>query len=491
MREYEQAEALAARALELSEKHQFPPEAALSRCVLGQARAQLGRATEGIALIRQGIAGLLEIGTRIGISNFTTYLAEAQEREGAIVDALETVEQALQANPDELVYRPETLRLRGELRLKQGQTELAEADFREAIALAQTMSAKAWELRATMSLARLLDKQGRRDEARTMLADIYNWFTEGFDTADLKDAKALLSAVNTANQENRMAVIFITGSSTGIGLATAVAFGRAGHDVYATMRNPDRAPELASIAAKERLPIKVLPMDVDNDASVGKAVAGVLAESGRIDVLVNNAGIAVTGPVEELPLAEFRRVMETNYFGALRCIQAVVRGMRERRDGHIINVSSIQGRISIPSYAAYAASKWALEAASEALAQETKSFGIKVSIVEPGMIATPVWDKRREVPANTRYRQERRIHALVNALLKQPVTPFVVADKIVEIVQSKTWKLRHTVGPDAEPTLQYRASMTDEQWVDLQSVESDQEWLAIVKRDFGVDVDLL
>ena len=288
-----------------------------------------------------------------------------------------------------------------------------------------------------------------------------------------------------------MAVIFITGSSTGIGLATAVAFGRARHDVYATMRNPDRAPELASIAAKERLPIKVLPMDVDNDASVGNAVAGVLAESGRIDVLVNNAGIAVTGPVEELPLAEFRRVMETNYFGALRCIQAVVCGMRERRSGHIITVSSIQGRISIPSYAAYAASKWALEAASEALAQETKSFGIKVSIVEPGMIATPVWDKRREVPANTRYRQERRIRALVNALLKQPVTPFVVADKIVEIVQSKTWKLRHTVGPDAEPTLQYRASMTDEQWVDLQSVESDQEWLAIVKRDFGVDVDLL
>ena len=288
-----------------------------------------------------------------------------------------------------------------------------------------------------------------------------------------------------------MSVIFITGSSTGIGLATAVAFGRARHDVYATMRNPDRAPELASIAAKERLPIKILPMDVDSDTSVGKTVAGALAESGRIDVLVNNAGIAVTGPVEELPLAEFRRVMETNYFGALRCIQAVVRGMRERRSGHIINVSSIQGRISIPSYAAYAASKWALEAASEALAQETKSFGVKVSIVEPGMIATPVWDKRREVPANTRYRQERRIQALVNALLKQPVTPFVVADKIVEIIQSKTWKLRHTVGPDAEPTLQYRASMTDEQWVDLQSVESDQEWLAIVKRDFGVDVDLL
>ena len=136
------------------------------------------------------------------------------------------------------------------------------------------------------------------------------------------------------------------------------------------------------IAAKERLLIKILPMDVDNDASVGKVVAGVLADSRRIDVLVNNAGIAVTGPVEELPLTEFRQVMETNYFGALRCIQAVVPGMRERRSGHVVNVSSIQGRLCIPSYTAYAASKWALEAASEALAQEVKSFGIKVSIVE-------------------------------------------------------------------------------------------------------------
>ena len=160
MREYEQAEALAARALELSEKNKFVELAAYTRPVLGQARAQLGRTAEGIALIRDGIAGLIEAGSRMEISNCTTWLAEAQELEGAIVDALETVEQALQANPDELVYRPETLRLRGELRLKQGQIELAKADFREAIALAQKMGAKAWELRATMSLARLLAKGG-------------------------------------------------------------------------------------------------------------------------------------------------------------------------------------------------------------------------------------------------------------------------------------------------------------------------------------------
>jgi NAD(P)-dependent dehydrogenase (short-subunit alcohol dehydrogenase family) len=287
-----------------------------------------------------------------------------------------------------------------------------------------------------------------------------------------------------------MAMALVTGTSTGIGFATAAALGRAGHEVYATMRRPDRAPELASTAAKDKLPIKILPMDVDDDASVVKAIAQVLAGGGRIDVLVNNAGIDLKGAIEELPLAEFRRVMETNYFGALRCIQAVVPEMRARRSGHIINVTSVAGRLSLASQAPYAASKWALEAASEALAQEVKPFGIHVSIVEPGLIATPILDKRREVPANTRYPQERRLNVLFNASLKQPISPFLVADKIVEIVKYKTWKLRHPVGPDAEPILAYRASMTDEQWVDLHSLKSDQEWAAVIKRDLGLEVVL-
>jgi len=195
-REYERAEATASQALALADKYQFPYFAAISRCILGHARAQLGRTTEGIGLIRQGISGLLEVGSRLGDSRHNVYLAQAQEKNGAVTDALETVEKALQANPDELIYRPEALRLRGELRLKLGQTDSAEPDFREAITLAQRMSAKAFELRATMGLARLLASQGRRDEARTMLADIYNWFTEGFDTADLKDAKALLDELS-------------------------------------------------------------------------------------------------------------------------------------------------------------------------------------------------------------------------------------------------------------------------------------------------------
>ncbi len=197
MREYEQAQQLLVRSLELSQKIQISEFIALSRCSLGYTLAQLGRATEGIDLISQGMASLAESGYRLGDVMNTTSLAEAQALAGALANALETVERALQANPEELISRPWALRLRGELRLKQGQVEMAEGDFREAIALAQQMGAKVLQLRATVSLAPLLAKQGRRDEARATLADIYDWFTEGFDTADLKDAKALLDELGT------------------------------------------------------------------------------------------------------------------------------------------------------------------------------------------------------------------------------------------------------------------------------------------------------
>ena len=192
MRENDTAEALAARALDLCEKHGFPNEEAFSRCLLGQARAELGRAAEGIALIRQGIDARVQMGDRAAIPGYMTSLAAAELRAGAIGDALETVEQALSLNPEEAMSRPEKLRIRGEVRLKQKNLQLAEADFRDSIAMARSMGAKAWELRTTMSLARLLAFNGRRDEACSMLAEIYNWFTEGFDTGDLKESKALL-----------------------------------------------------------------------------------------------------------------------------------------------------------------------------------------------------------------------------------------------------------------------------------------------------------
>jgi NAD(P)-dependent dehydrogenase (short-subunit alcohol dehydrogenase family) len=231
-------------------------------------------------------------------------------------------------------------------------------------------------------------------------------------------------------------------------------------------------------------------MDVDNDISVDHAFAEVLAGAGRVDVLVNNAGVHGSGAVEEIPLAEFRRVMETNFFGVIRCIQAVLPGMRKRRNGHIINVSTVGGRVTGLSQGPYSASKFALEALSEILAGEVKRFGIRVSIIEPGATASLIFDKRRTVPADSHYRQERRMNALYDAMCKQMSPASVVADKIVEVVQNKTWKLRHPTGPDADGFLQYRASISDEEWVDLHAIESDEEFAAIAKRNFGLDLEL-
>jgi predicted ATPase len=192
LRERQRTEVAANRAVAIAEEQGFPFVRDLTLPLLGWARAQLGHAGEGVALIRQGLAGLAETGSRLGVTAFLTRLAEAQALDGKIDDALITIEEALQANLEELAFRPNALTCRGELRLKVGQAELAEGDFREAISLAQKMQTRAWELRATMSLARLLLSQVHREEARAMLATIYNWFTEGFDTADLIDAKALL-----------------------------------------------------------------------------------------------------------------------------------------------------------------------------------------------------------------------------------------------------------------------------------------------------------
>jgi len=192
MRDNETAGALAARALELAEKHRFPYGAATAQSYLGYVRAQLGRADEGLTLIGEATGALDEVGNRVGVPGHLTRLATAQLFAGAIGDGLDTVEQALNFSSDMAIWRPETLRIRGELLFKQRNLQSAEADFRDSIAMARSMGAKAWELRTTMSLARLLIQDGRRGEARTALAEIYNWFTEGFDTADLNDAKALL-----------------------------------------------------------------------------------------------------------------------------------------------------------------------------------------------------------------------------------------------------------------------------------------------------------
>jgi NAD(P)-dependent dehydrogenase (short-subunit alcohol dehydrogenase family) len=283
-----------------------------------------------------------------------------------------------------------------------------------------------------------------------------------------------------------MASILVTGSSKGIGMATALVLGRAGHKVYATMRNPSRSPELVQTAEKEGLPIKVLTMDVDSDDSVAKAIDAVQQETGPIDVLVNNAGIESRGSIEELNISYFRAVMETNYFGALRCIQAVLPKMRERRSGRIINVTSVAGRIASSPFGPYTASKFALEALSEVLAQEAKMFNVRVAIVEPGIIDTAMARGVAEQVSASAYPHLRRMAGLFTASLQRPVSPLLVGQKILEIIESDAWKLRHPVGPDAEPFLQWRASMNDEQWVDRGAAD-DLTWYQGVERDFGLN----
>jgi NAD(P)-dependent dehydrogenase (short-subunit alcohol dehydrogenase family) len=263
-------------------------------------------------------------------------------------------------------------------------------------------------------------------------------------------------------------------------------FARAGHQVLATMRTPLRSPELAEIAAREKLPITISAMDVDSDESVREGFKAIHREHGPVDVLVNNAGIEKAGSVEELPLPEFRAVMETNYFGALRCIQAVVPHMRQRRSGCIVNVSSVAGRISNPPVTPYMASKWALEALSEGLAGEMKMFNVRVAVVEPGITDTEMARRLTQAPDSSPYPQYARFASIFEASLKNPVPPTVVAETIFDVVESGTWQLRHPVGPPAEAFLQWRKNFTDEEWASLYSAD-DETWYARIEKDFGLD----
>jgi NAD(P)-dependent dehydrogenase (short-subunit alcohol dehydrogenase family) len=281
--------------------------------------------------------------------------------------------------------------------------------------------------------------------------------------------------------------VLITGTSSGIGLATALELARAGHRVYATMRNPARAPELGERAISEGLPVSILTMDVDSDQSVAACFAAIHQQGEHIDVLVNNAGIERHGSVEELPIEDVRACMETNYFGALRCIRQAAPGMRSRRNGCIINVTSVAGKISCSALGAYAASKFALEALSEALAGEMKPFDVRVAVVEPGIIETPMPRAIAAGESASHYQQGRNMAALFQASLRQPVPPSIVAVAIRDVIESGTWKLRHPCGPDAEPFLAWRAGMTDEQWVEFNALDA-AGFRSRVKNDFGLDL---
>lgn len=283
-----------------------------------------------------------------------------------------------------------------------------------------------------------------------------------------------------------MKSVLITGTSKGIGFETALSFARGGYKVFATMRNPEAAASLKKHIADESLTVIIYKMDVDSDESVKHCIETIIKEHGTIDVLVNNAGIERHGSIEELPMADFKAIMETNYFGVIRCIQAVLPQMRANRKGCIINVGSVAGKIANTPLSAYSASKFALEALTESLAQEVKPFHIRVSLIQPGIIDTKM-AADISVNSNSKYPQVLRFGALFEESLKQPTPPSLVADAIFEIANGDTWQLKHPVGPSALPFLGWRASMTDEQWVDW-NAQTDEEWYNAVETTFGMNV---
>jgi len=279
-----------------------------------------------------------------------------------------------------------------------------------------------------------------------------------------------------------MSNVLITGASSGIGLATALELARAGHRVFATMRNPARAPQLGEIAGREGLPVEIRTLDVESDQSVRDCFEGVTEP---LDVLVNNAGVEFHGSIEELPMEAFLTTVNTNYLGAVRCIKAVLPRMRTAHSGCIINVSSVSGRLACAPFGPYTASKFAMEALSETLAGEVKEFNIRVAIVEPGIQDTKMAQSLKNPPESI-YPQSFRFAGLFRAALSRPVPPETTAALIRRIIESGAWQLRYPSGPDAAPFLAWRAAMTDEQWVEW-SAQGNDAWYEQVRRDFGLD----
>lgn len=259
-----------------------------------------------------------------------------------------------------------------------------------------------------------------------------------------------------------MSNVLITGCSTGFGELAALTFADHGHRVFATMRTPGK-----SAALDARDDITQLPLDVCDSASVDAAVAAVLAAAGSIDVVVNNAGIEVFGPIHLLADEEVARQMDTNVTGVVRVVRAVVPAMLANGGGTIVNVGSVAGLVGTPYGGIYAASKHAVEAISEALHFELSQHGIRVRVVEPGQFSTQLGTNGIHAAAMTpdtpEYERRERFHLAQRSLVNgEPAPAQQVADVIYQAATELPGKLRYPVGADAELIIATKAAMTFE-----------------------------
>jgi NAD(P)-dependent dehydrogenase (short-subunit alcohol dehydrogenase family) len=282
----------------------------------------------------------------------------------------------------------------------------------------------------------------------------------------------------------------VTGANSGIGRATAIHLARNGYTVFGTARGLEKAKKADSMAAEAGVELQWVEMDVADDASTARGLAEVFERAGRIDVLVNNAGVGGNAVVEECPPALYHEVMNVNLYGVVRCVQAVLPHMRERGSGTIVNISSVVGRFAALAQAPYVASKWALEAMSEGLAQEVAPFGIRVAMVEPGITKSAIFAKNIDAPNSSGAYEAhyRRMFQFYAAGMAQATDPFEVGAVVLNAIRTNEPRLRYPVSWGGPELLANRPLVSDADWVALGAIENDAEYNAEFERLFGVRI---
>jgi NAD(P)-dependent dehydrogenase (short-subunit alcohol dehydrogenase family) len=282
----------------------------------------------------------------------------------------------------------------------------------------------------------------------------------------------------------------VTGANSGIGRATAIHLATRGHLVYGTVRSVEKAGKLLSMAGAAGAEVRLIELDVADDESVRLGFEQILEETGGVDVLVNNAGIGGNAVVEECPPELYLDCLNVNLCGAVRCLQQVLPGMRARRAGTIVNVTSIAGRVAAIAQSPYVASKWAFEGLSEGLAQELAPFGIRVAIIEPGITKSAIFAKNIDAPnqSGAYDAQYRRLFQFYAAGLPHATDPFEVAQVIEAAITTDRPQLRYAVSWGAVELTEGRAAMTDAEWVALGNHEDDADYYDDFVARFGLDL---
>ncbi len=261
-------------------------------------------------------------------------------------------------------------------------------------------------------------------------------------------------------------VAIVTGSSSGIGFETSLMLAKNGFKTYVTMRDPSKADKIRQIANHKKLPIEVGQLDVTSENSVDNAISAIVEQEGQIDVLVNNAGYGLMGPAEELTINELRDQFETNVFGVLRTTKKVLPIMRKNQHGTIINLSSIVGKVGIPTMSGYVSSKFALEGLTESMRYELEPFGIRVVLVEPGVIKTNFLNSsvfaKKALEQTSPYRTLiQKMGDDVGSMFENGASPTEVANVILQAATSTNPEIRYSVGSDAASLLDARRKMSD------------------------------